>query len=139
MTTVYMQAPQPHPVAYGLAKINASKILAGVAMLMLNVGSRYVDVGFSKSQETALRNNLIREILIFAMMFTATRDVVTSTLMTAAFVILSDFLLNEQSKYCIIPSMRAAADKVEEVSQEEVLRALDVLKRANVIEVQEGK
>ena len=29
-----------------------------------------------------------QEILIFAMMFTATRDVVTSTLMTAAFVIL---------------------------------------------------
>jgi hypothetical protein len=134
-----MQAPPPHPVAYGLAKINASKILAGVAMLMLNVGSRYVDVGFSKSQETALRNNLIREILIFAMMFTATRDVVTSTLMTAAFVILSDFLLNEKSRYCIIPSMREASDKMEEVSQEEVLRALDVLKRANVIEVQDGK
>lgn len=134
-----MQAPKPHPVAYGLAKINASKILAGVAMLMLNVGSRYVDVGFSKSQETALRNNLIREILIFAMMFTATRDVVTSTLMTAAFVILSDFLLNEKSRYCIIPSMREASDKVEEVSQDEILRALDVLKRANVIEVEDGK
>ena len=106
---------------------------------MLNVGSRYVDVGFSKSQETALRNNLIREILIFAMMFTATRDVVTSTLMTAAFVILSDFLLNEKSRYCIIPSMREASDKVEEVSQDEILRALDVLKRANVIEVEDGK
>ena len=33
----------------------------------------------------------------------ATHDIITSLLLTAAFIILADYLLNENSKFCIIP------------------------------------
>ena len=36
-----------------LATFNNSKFLLGVTMLLLNVGSRYVELGFSKTQEQA--------------------------------------------------------------------------------------
>ena len=122
------------PIKLSLAKINGSRLMAGIMMLMLNLGSRYVDVGFSEVQEKALRNLLMREILIFAMVFTATKDIVTSILMTAAFIILSDFLLNERSRFCLAPSLvhkAAGTDKKEgEVSEQDVIKAFQVLQKA---------
>lgn len=116
--------------------LNDSKFLIGISMLLINVGSKYVEMGLSSSQEEALRNGLGREMLIFAMMFTGTRDIVVSILMTAAFVILSDYLFNEKSKYCIIPDqlrrLAHAADKNKDkiVSPKEEADALRTLKLA---------
>jgi hypothetical protein len=38
-----------------LAKINGSKLMMGIAMLLLNVGSKYIEIGFSQTQAQALR------------------------------------------------------------------------------------
>jgi len=83
--------------------LNESKLLLGISIILLNVGSRYIELGFTKTQEDALRNGVAREILLFSMIFIATRDVIISILMTAAFVILADHILNDKSKMCIIP------------------------------------
>lgn len=116
--------------------LNDSKFLIGISMLLINIGSKYVEMGLSSSQEEALRNGLGRELLIFAMMFTGTRDIVVSILMTAAFVVLSNYLFNENSKYCIIPQqlrrLAHAADKNKDkiVSAKEEADALRTLKLA---------
>ena len=39
-------------------KINNSKLFAGLVMIMLNIGSKYIEIGFSKTQEEALRAGL---------------------------------------------------------------------------------
>ena len=105
-------------------------------MLLLNVGSRYVELGFSKTQEQALRNGLGREIFILAVVFIGTRDIVTSILMTAAFIILSDYALNERSRFCIIPErMKKIANIVDinndgVISPEEEEKAMNLLRQA---------
>lgn len=81
--------------------INHSPLLAGIAIIILNVGSKYVELGFSKTQEKALKASITREILIFAMVFVATKDMMLSLMMTASFIILSNHLFNEQSKFCV--------------------------------------
>lgn len=81
--------------------INHSPLLAGIAIIILNIGSKYVELGFSKTQEKALKASITREILIFAMVFVATKDMVLSIMMTASFIILSNHLFNEKSKFCI--------------------------------------
>ena len=86
-----------------LSHINTSKLFIGITMIMLNVGSKYVDFKFTKSQEKLLKEGLAREILIFAIVFMGTRDVVYAILLTAAFIILSEYAFNEKSKYCLIP------------------------------------
>ena len=78
---------------YYLHKINNSKLLAGVVMLLLNVGSKYIELGLSKTQEEALRNALGRELLIFAVVFMGTHDIILSIIMTASFLILSNHLI----------------------------------------------
>jgi|TARA_B110000259_G_scaffold6920_1_gene7615 hypothetical protein len=105
-------------------------------MLLLNVGSRYVELGFSKTQEQALRNGLGREIFIMAVVFMGTRDIIISILMTAAFIVLSDYALNERSSFCILPeSMKKIANAVDinndgTISPAEEEKAMAILRQA---------
>ena len=123
-------------IKLSLNSLNESKLLMGFIMIILNVGSKYIDIGFSKTQEQVLRNGLARELLIFAVAFTATRDIVTSLLLTGAFMILSDVIFHENSKFCLIPTkmnktkMLIDTDKDGIVSPEEEKNAMNTLKRA---------
>ena len=119
-----------------LKHINESKFFIGLAMILLNIGSKYVDFKFTKSQEQLLRNGIAREILIFTIVFMGTRDILYAILLTAAFVVLSQYVFNEQSKYCLVPSrMKEFTDLIDIdkdgfVSPEEEQKALDTLKKA---------
>ena len=95
-------------IGRGLTMMNNSPLLAGLAMLMLNIGSKYIEIGLTKTQEQALRNSIARELLIFAMVFMGTKDIVLSIIMTAAFIILSDYIFNERSRFCIIQGIYVA-------------------------------
>merc|ERR1711908_200311 len=86
-----------------LDKINKSKLFAGLAMLMLNIGSKYIVIELSPNQESYFRNNIARQLLIFSIAWMGTRDILTSLYITAAFTILTQFLLNENSYFCILP------------------------------------
>ena len=88
---------------YSLQTLNNSKFFAGLMILIVNIGSRYVTIKFSKSQEEYIKNKVAREFLIFAIVWMATRDLYISILMTAAFIILADYLFNENSNMCILP------------------------------------
>jgi len=116
--------------------VNTSKLFAGILMILMNVGSKYIELGFSKSQEHALRNGLGREIVIFCVVFLGTRDLIISILMTAAFIILSEHLFNEKSRFCIIPNtMKKYAALIDTnddgiITQAEEKRAMDVLEKA---------
>lgn len=120
-----------------LSIINESKMLVGIAMILLNIGSKYVDFKFTKAQEQLLRNGIAREILIFAIVFMGTRDIVYSLLLTSAFIILSEFAFNEKSEYCLVKKqLNLASDIInaqlssDNVTPEEEQKALDVLRRA---------
>ena len=120
-----------------LSIINESKILVGIAMILLNIGSKYVDFRFTKAQEQLLRNGIAREILIFTIVFMGTRDIVYALLLTAAFIILSEFAFNEKSDYCLVKKQLTKASDIiksqlssDDVTPEEEQRALDVIRRA---------
>ena len=83
--------------------LNDNKFLLAIVMMFLNISSKYIDFGFSKTQEHALRNGIAREILIFCVLFVGTRDIVISTTLTLLFFISIEYLFSEDSKYCLCP------------------------------------
>tara|TARA_A100001015_G_scaffold318617_1_gene439028 strand:- start:515 stop:892 length:378 start_codon:yes stop_codon:yes gene_type:complete len=83
--------------------LNNSKLFAGIIMILLNLGSRYIAQELSDTHEELLNNVIIRRIIVFTVAFTATRDIITSLILTAAFVILVSGIFNENSKYYILP------------------------------------
>ena len=116
--------------------VNESKLLIGCLMILMNVGAKYVDFKFSKTQEQVLRNGLARELIIFSAVFMGTRDIVVSLLLTGAFVLLSEVLFHEKSTYCVLPDYMKKLSKVIDtnqdgiVSPEEERRAIEVLEKA---------
>lgn len=114
--------------------LNSSKYFTGVMMIMLNIGSRFVEIKLSDSMEAYIKYNLAREVLIFSMAWMGTRDIVVALLLTAAFVILSDFLLNDKSKLCILPNKYKylKIDKNNDgiITDSEINKAIETLEKA---------
>jgi hypothetical protein len=116
-----------------LLTINNSKLFAGIMMLVLNISSKYITFSFSKSQEEFIKNSIAREILIFAIVWMATRDIYVSIIMTAAFVVLADYIFNENSKLCLLPdkfkNLKYVLDENNDgiISDEEIRKAEKIL------------
>jgi hypothetical protein len=83
--------------------LNNSKFFAGVMMILLNVGSKFITIQFSKSTEEYIKNSVTKQVLVFAMAWMGTRDIYASLALTAVFTVLSDHLFNEESKFCVVP------------------------------------
>lgn len=117
---------------------NNSKYLAGLAMLILNLFSRYVQLNLSKTQEEFIRNSITREILIFTIIFTGTHDIIQSIILTAAFVILANTIFNEKSCMCIIPKKYRILENTidinndNRISEDEIRKAKLVLEKAKI-------
>jgi hypothetical protein len=72
-----------------LTALNDNKFFLGIMLLLLNVGSRHLVDEFSVNPEEYSRNLTLRRLAVFAVCFVGTRDIVTSILLTAGFVILA--------------------------------------------------
>lgn len=106
-----------------LNNLNQSKYFTGIMMLILNLGSKYITMELSESQEELLRNKVIRRFLVFTVLFVATRDIYVSLILTGIFIILVSGLFNENSSYCIVtkPVMNS-------ISEEEYRQAIKIVK-----------
>jgi len=86
-----------------LETLNGSKLFAGLFMIFLNIGSKFVTIELSSNQKQFLANSILRQVLVFAVAFVGTRDLVISLILTAVFTILVDGLLHETSPISILP------------------------------------
>ena len=114
--------------------LNTSKYFTGIVMILLNIGSKYVELNLSKSMEQYIKYNIAREMIIFSMAWMGTRDVVVALVLTASFSILADFLLNYKSRFCVLPKKYAQLDidknKDGIISDLEINDAISILERA---------
>ena len=116
--------------------LNNSKFFAGIIMILLNIGSKFITIQFSKSTEEYLKMNVTKQILVFSMAWMGTRDIYTALVLTAVFTILSDHLFNEESPYCIVPEKYKVLNKLVDtnndgvVSEQEITSAIAILEKA---------
>jgi len=113
--------------------LNDNKYFAGIIMLTMNIGSKYVMIELSKTQENYVKYSLGRQLVIFSILWIGTRDIFISLVLTAIFILLVDYIFNENSKYCIIPDKYKQIQDIvggEVVTQKEVNDAINVLKQA---------
>jgi hypothetical protein len=123
-------------IVHSLSSLNNSKFFAGLVMILLNIGSKYITIKISKSQEAYLRNNLARQMLIFAIAWMGTKDILIALVITAVFHVLTAYLFNEESQWCIIPKHLRQFEEVLDlngdgkISQEEIDKAKAILEKA---------
>lgn len=124
-----------------LASLNNSKFFAGIVMIMMNIGSKYISIKLTKSQELYLKNNVAKQMLIFAIAWMATKDILVALAITAIFHVLANHLLNENSTLCLIPHKWRNFEKLldsdndGEITEKEIDEAKDLLHRAKMKEI----
>jgi hypothetical protein len=115
--------------------LGTNKLLIGVFMIFMNIGSRYIELKLTKGQEMILKN-IAREVLIFTIAFIHTKDLIISFIITGVFIILANFIFNEKSKYSILPEKyKKLASLIDTnndnvISENEINKAYDILKKA---------
>jgi len=125
--------------------INNSKLFTGLMMICLNIGSKFITVKLSPSQEEFMKNYVAREILIFAVCWMGTRDVLISLLITIAFFIITEYLFHEESSLCIAPSfLKKIKDSIDTngdgiISQEEIDNAIKLLTKSKKTTISKEK
>jgi hypothetical protein len=133
-TNIFMQII--HYVHEHIGYLNNSKFFAGVVMILLNVGSKFISIQFSKSTEEYLKFTLSKQLLVFAMAWMGTRDIYTALILTAVFVVLSEHIFNEESEYCMVPHTHRIINKLTDtnddgkISENELNQAIQILEKA---------
>ena len=116
--------------------LNNSKFFAGIIMILLNVGTKFIQIQFSRSTEEYMKYTITKQLLVFAMAWMGTRDIYAALGLTAVFTILSEYLFNEESSLCIVPKKYRVLDKLIDtnndgtVTEDEINAAIGVLEKA---------
>ena len=116
--------------------LNNNSYFIGLMMILLNIGSKYFVQEFGSSLDVFLNLKIIRRLLIFTVFFVATRNIKTSIILTACFIIIALELFNEKSKYCILP--KKILDIIDtnndgKISQSEINNAINTLKKSGYV------
>ena len=116
--------------------LNNSRVFAGLVLLTLNLFSKFITIKLSDSQEDFIENAFGRQLLIFAIAWLGTREIITALGITAIFVVLADNLLNENSSFYILPKPISKLKKAVDINNdgiitdEEIETAINVLNKA---------
>ena len=116
-----------------ITTLNSSKYFAGMMMLVLNLGSRFLVMELSESQEQLLSIKVIRRFIIFTVVFISTRDVLVSLVVTAVFIVLVSGIFNENSKYCIVTKPVIKQVKEDDYKEaKKVVKLYEMQKKAGI-------
>jgi hypothetical protein len=114
--------------------LNNSKFFAGIVMILLNIGSKFITIQFSKSTEEYMKFSLSKQLLVFAMAWMGTRDIYTALGLTAVFTILSDHLFNEESHLCIVPENYRVLNKLIDTNEDGTVTETELNAAISVLE-----
>jgi hypothetical protein len=118
----------------GVMALNSSKYFAGIIMILLNVGSKFISIQFSKSTEEYLKMSVSKQLLVFSMAWMGTRDIYTALGLTAVFVVLSDHLFNEESSLCIVPLKYRVLNQLIDTNNDGVISETELKEAEKVLE-----
>lgn len=89
-----------------ISNIGSNKFFLGITMLMLNLGSKYLTIDISKTQEQFFKHSFVRKLTLFSVFFIATRDLLVSLILSLIFIFFTQGIFNENSKYSIISKIQ---------------------------------
>ena len=118
--------------------LNNSKMFAGLMIITLNIVSKFVNIKLSKTMESYLKFTFSKQILVFTIAWMGTRDIYIAFTITCLFIIVSEYLLHEDSAFFVLPNefkekhieMLENETKKEDITEEDIRHAKAVLEKA---------
>lgn len=105
--------------------LNQNNLFLGLTMILMNIGGRYIEFELSSTHKKFLSSKIAQYVLLFIIVFTTTRDIMTSIIVTVIFILVVFNLLHEKSNICILPKSFIDIDTNNdgELSPEEIKAA----------------
>lgn len=69
--------------------LQEDKIFLGLAILLSNVGGRYITMELGEKEEKILQSPFFRRLILFLMIFVATKDFTVSVVITLIYLLLT--------------------------------------------------
>jgi hypothetical protein len=90
--------------------INMNPYVLGFAYILLNLGGRFMVMSVTPAQEAFLQNIVFRPLLLFAIMFIGTRNMVVAFWMTLLILLILHYFLNENSTWYLLRDWTASGN-----------------------------
>lgn len=125
--------------------LNDSKIFAGLVILTLNLSSKMITLPMSRTVESIVKHNFSQYVLVFAIAWMGTREILVALTVTLIFGICMEFLFNEKSAFCCLSegfvaeriktleAFESVTDIPEKLTEEEINKAVETLQKAQKI------
>ena len=94
-----MAATPLNPIETLIGSFNTNTYFIGLMMILLNLGGRHLAGGLTPEQDRALQNPWFRRILLFVVVFVATRNIFTAFWMSLGLILIVGYLTNETSAF----------------------------------------
>ena len=109
--------------------MNDNKYFIGLMMIVVNIGSRFIIGELSDEQKKLINDKMLRRIFIFGVFFMATRDIISSLVLTIMFVLLVSGLFNEDSEISLFPKEENSENNTNStaVNDKKIQDAIDTL------------
>jgi hypothetical protein len=79
--------------------INENKYFIGFAMILLNIGARFIIDELDDDTRSMISNSFVRRFFVFCSFFMATRDIFKAALLTIVFaLVLDEFLAKDDTE-----------------------------------------
>lgn len=92
--------------------INMNPYILGFAYILLNLGGRFMVMSVTPAQEAFLQNIVFRPLLLFAIMFIGTRNMVVAFWMTILILLILHYFLNENSTWYLLRDWTASGNSL---------------------------
>lgn len=120
-----------------IIRINRSPYFLAMMILIMSLGSKYLDIKFGFTISNLLNSEWTKILILFAIIWTTTRDIYISILTTTIFILLFEYLLHEESNLCIIPQKyrvynmnKPDINNNYKINEKEINNAINVLNKA---------
>ena len=110
--------------------LNTSKYFAGMMMLVLNLGSRFLVMELSESQEQLLSNKIIRRFVIFGGIY-FNKGYSSFISSNCGIYCISFGIFNENSRYCIVTKPVIKQVKEDDYKEKKLLNYMKCKKSRN--------
>lgn len=94
------------------------KIFAAVILIILNVGSKNIDLTLSPAQKKIVSHDITKQILIFCIAWVGSREIKSALLVTCIYIIIVDVLMNTNSRFNLLPESLRQLESVIDVNSD---------------------
>ncbi len=108
-----------------------AQIFSAIIMLTMNIGGKFLVMDLPKSIDVYFtKYYLLRIFVLFAIIYTATHDLMISLILTLIMILLLRYLLNNDSELCILNKEDFVNEKKDSnISSEEFLKAKNIVQK----------